>query len=179
VALVSGVLIGWTIEKAIIESLGILGWIRSLTLAAVAIAAPLLTAGAASSGTAVPSFARVLARAEDRPRDPLTLALGAVLIATAMMALEAALGLVFDPRYRDFPFTALTAAAVPYLVLAFVQPRGNGRLGVAETVMAATLGASAVYIVLNEGLANWQALWLAAALAALAVSLLRLRAEPN
>jgi glucan 1,3-beta-glucosidase len=179
IALVAGALIGWTGEKAIIESLGLVGWVRSLTLVAAAIAAPLLAAAALASGVAVPGFATILARAGDRPRDALALALGGVAIVTAVVALEGALGLVFDPRYRDFPFTALTGAAVPFLVLSVAPPRHNARRGVAETVMAAALAASAVYVVVNESLANWQALWFAAALAALAVSLLRLPAAPD
>ena len=40
---------------------------------------------------------------------------------------------------------------------------------------AVTLAASAVYIVLNESFENWQALWFAAMLAVLAVTLFRLR----
>jgi glucan 1,3-beta-glucosidase len=178
IALVAGGLIGWTVEKAIIESLGMIGWVRSLTLVAVAMAAPLLAAAALASGVPAPGFAVILARAGDRPRDLLVLALGAVLIVTAVVALEVALGLVFDPRYRDFPFTALTAAAVPFLVLSAARAR-QARRGVAESVMAATLAASAVYVAVNESLANWQALCFAAALVALAVSLLRLPAEPD
>jgi glucan 1,3-beta-glucosidase len=49
----------------------------------------------------------------------------------------------------------------------------------AETVAAATLALSAVYIVFNETLANWQALWFAAGLLVLAVSLLPERAAPD
>jgi glucan 1,3-beta-glucosidase len=178
VALTAGLCIGWTAEKAVIESLGFAGTLRSLTLLAAAIAAPLLAAAALASDTAVASFAQVLARAADRPRNPLGLALGGILILTALVALEVALGLVFDPRYRDFPFTALTAAALPYLLLGFMTER-RGRRGVAETVMAAALGASAAYVAVNESVSNWQALWFAAALVALAVSLLRLRAAPD
>jgi asparagine N-glycosylation enzyme membrane subunit Stt3 len=40
---------------------------------------------------------------------------------------------------------------------------------------AVTLAASAVYIVLNESFENWQALWFAAMLAVLAVTLFRSR----
>ena len=38
-----------------------------------------------------------------------------------------ALALAFDPRYRDFPFAPLTAAAVPFLLLALLVPRPRGR----------------------------------------------------
>ena len=44
---------------------------------------------------------------------------------------------------------------------------------------AAVLVLSAAFIVWNETLANWQALWFAATLAALAFSLLRTRDAPG
>ena len=48
------------------------------------------------------------------PRGPLSrLALDAA--RAVVLAVQAALGLVFDPRYRDFPFAPLTGAAVPLL----------------------------------------------------------------
>ena len=74
-----------------------------------------------------------------------------------LLALQAALGLVFDPRYRDFPFAPLTAAVVPFLVLMFAVPRPRGARAVAETVAGAALIASAGYIAINESFANWQA----------------------
>jgi glucan 1,3-beta-glucosidase len=49
----------------------------------------------------------------------------------------------------------------------------------AETLAAAMLAASAVYIAINETLANWQALWLAAGLIGLAVILVRARDVPG
>ena len=42
----------------------------------------------------------------------------------------------------------------------------------AEMAAAGVLGLSAVYIVFNESVANWQALWFCAGLAALAVTTL-------
>jgi glucan 1,3-beta-glucosidase len=49
----------------------------------------------------------------------------------------------------------------------------------AETVAAATLALSAIYIVFNESFANWQALWFCAGLLALAVTLLPGPAEQD
>jgi glucan 1,3-beta-glucosidase len=178
-ALAPGILAGWAVENALIESLGIGGWFRSLAVVVACIAAPLLTAAALQSDAAIPGFAQVLARVSDRLRQPLPLALGAVLILISVLALESALGLVFDPRYRDFLFAPLTAATIPYLVLAFMRPPPMGARGAAEVVLAAALAICAVYIALNEGFANWQALWFCAALLALALTLLRLRAAPG
>jgi hypothetical protein len=103
------------------------------------------------------------------------LVLGLALIVLAVVAVQVALGLVFDPRYKDFPFAPLTAATVPYLVLAVLQRQRTGTRGIVETMFATLLGACAIYIALNETLANWQALWFAAVLLGLAVSLLQAR----
>lgn len=178
-ALAPGILVGWAIENALIESLGAGGALRSLALLAAAVAAPLLTAAALVSGASIPSFAQVLARAPDRLRDPLTFALGLVLVTIGLLAMERALALSFDPRYRDFGFAPLTAAVAPYLMLVFARPSIGGARGMAEMVMAGALALCALYIGVSEGLANWQALWCCAALLALALTLLRLRAAPG
>ena len=77
IALLSGSVIGWTIANVPLESLTIGDWMRSLAWAAVALLAPIVAAAATVRGVAIPSFARVLARRAERPRDPLALALGA------------------------------------------------------------------------------------------------------
>ena len=177
-ALAPGILIGWAVDNAPVESLGLGGWLRSLAIVAVALAAPLLTAMAVASGVSVPGFAQVLARAPDRLRDPFRFALGAVLVLIGVLASERALGLAFDPRYRDFGFAPLTAAIVPYLVLVLLRASAGAR-GAAEVAMAAMLAICAIYIAINESLANWQALWCSGALLALAVTLVRVRAAPG
>ena len=96
-----------------------------------------------------------------------------------LVTVEAALGLVFDPRYRDIPFAPLTAAAVPFLVLLVTTPRPIGRRAAAETAAAAVLAVSAVYIVFNETFANWQAVWFCAGLIGLAVILALVRDVPS
>jgi uncharacterized membrane protein YdfJ with MMPL/SSD domain len=83
--------------------------------------------------------------------------------------------LVFDPRYRDFAFAPLTAAAVPFLLLQITGPHATGPRALAEVVSAGVLLACAAYIAINETFANWQALWFCAALLGLAVSLARAR----
>src|SRR5712691_10708359 len=95
-AFASGSVIGWTIANVPLESLTAGDWARSLAWAAVALIAPIIAAAAAGAGVAIPSFARVLARKGDRMQDRLALALGAVLIALAVLSVQAALGLVFD-----------------------------------------------------------------------------------
>jgi glucan 1,3-beta-glucosidase len=178
-AAVAGTLIGWTAENVPLESLTLGDWLRSLAWALLALAAPIAAASALAAATPVPSFRRVLGRRDERVRDRLALSLGALRIALTVLGVAVALGLTFDPRYRDFPFAPLTGAAVAFVVLMPRRPaRRDLRLS-AETVAAATLALSAIYIVFNESFANWQALWFCAGLLALAVTLLPGPAEQD
>ena len=178
-AAVAGALLGWTIEKTALESLGIGGWTRGSALLALAIAAPLVGAVALMRRTPVPSFAAVLRGTDRRPDGWVGFATGISFVVLCALAAQVALGLVFDPRYRDFPFTALTAGAWPFLLPGMAIREAGVHRGAAETVCAAVLGLSAVYIVLNEGWANWQALWFAATLVGLVIALLRPAGVPS
>jgi exo-beta-1,3-glucanase (GH17 family) len=179
IALAPGVLIGWAVANAPLESLGLGGWLRSLPLVAVAVAAPLITAASVGAGISIPSFAEILGHRSETPaRGSLHFALGAVLVVIGVLATERALGLTFDPRYRDFGFAPLTAAVVPYLVLTVRRP-SVGMRGTAEMAMAITLALCAAFIVFNETVANWQALWCSGALLLLALTLARVRAAPG
>ncbi len=178
IALAPGLFAGWAVANVPLESLGLGGWTRSLALAAVALAAPILAAVAVARDISIPAFAQVLAQSSERLRDLPALALGAVMIAVGLLATERALILTFNPRYIDFAFAPLTAAIAPFLVLALLRPSAGMR-GTAEAVMAGVLGICAIYIAFNESFANWQALWCCAALLALAFTLLRSRAAPG
>ena len=158
-----------------VESLGVAGWLRSLAFVGVAALTPPIVSVATMRGAPLPRFSALLGPVAGRVRDSLTIVVGALLIATTLLAILAALGLVFDPRYRDFPFAPLSAAVVPFYVHSATMPRPLGRHGSAEWAAAGTLALSVPYIVLNESIANWQSLWLCAAFAALAFSLARVR----
>jgi exo-beta-1,3-glucanase (GH17 family) len=168
VALAAGTLIGWTLRNVPLESLGASGWAMSLAFAALAVLAPLAGAAALARGIAVPRFAAMLG-AEAWPVSRLARVLGVLLLVLCVLAVAIALSLVFDPRYRDFPFAPLTAAAVPFLMLALLTP--GARRGLAETVAAGVLALCALFIAWNEGIANWQSLWLCAVLLALGLTL--------
>jgi exo-beta-1,3-glucanase (GH17 family) len=173
------VLIGWTIETVAVESFSVGSWLRSLSFAAIAAAAPIVCAAGYGAGRAPPAFALLLGGRAGERRDGLNWALGGTQIALMLVTVEAALGLVFDPRYRDIPFAPLTAAALPFLVLALVAPRVTGPRAMAESVAAGAFVLAAVYIAFNETLANWQSVWFCAGLVVLAVSLARARAAPG
>lgn len=177
-SLLPTVLFGWTIEAVAVESYTLGGWLRSLAFAAVAAAAPIVCALACAAERPLPTIAAVLGRRGDG-RDGLSTALGAVLIALVLLAVEAALGLGFDPRYRDISFAPLCGAVFPFLVVLLFTPRPSGPRVVAERAAAFVLAASAVYIALNESFANWQADWLCAGLVALAFILALARDAPG
>jgi hypothetical protein len=126
-----------------------------------------------------PAFASIVGAKSERARDPLALTLGVLLIVLTVLAVQSALALSFNPRYRDFPFAPLTAAALPFLLLGFVAAPVAGARSRAETIASAVLVPCAVFIIWNETLANWQALWFATALALVAFSLLRARVAPG
>src|SRR5262245_18587439 len=175
IATISGSLIGWTFELVPLESLTAGDWLRSLAWAAAAVLTPIVAAYAAATGKGIASFAQVLNRGATP--DGVPTALGFLVVVLALLSTHAALGLVFDPRYRDFPFAPLTAAAVPLLFLA--DWRLPLKPPAAELVMALTLVGAATYVVCNEGLANWQACWLGAGMAALAITLFQARDAPS
>jgi exo-beta-1,3-glucanase (GH17 family) len=178
-ALIGGVLIGWAIENVPIESLGIGGWLRSLALCAVAsLSAPLFSI-ATVCGIPAPRLSQIIGPIKSQATHPVPLSIGIIVIATMLLTIEVALGFVFDPRYKDFPFAPLTAAAVPFLTHSFAVSPSSGERGVAELTAASLLSLCVFYILPNEGLANWQSLWLCVAFIAFAIGLTRVRDVPN
>ncbi len=113
------------------------------------------------------------------PDQAIAFALGACLVVLVVLAVQSALGLVFNPRYRDFPFAALTAATVPFVVLMASWPTRKDLRANAETVAALVLALCAIFIVLAETVANWQALWFGGLLVLLALTALRAAPAPG
>jgi hypothetical protein len=172
------VLFGWTFETIPVESYTVGGWLRLLSFAAIAAIAPIVCATACALSRPIPTFAVLLGgRGELRPA--LTWTLGLTFIVVVLFAVQAALGLVFDPRDRDIDFAPFTAAIVPFLVLFFSMPRQIGVRAIAERVAACVLALSAIYVVLNESFANWQAAWFCALLLCLAFILALARDAPD
>ena len=79
------------------------------------------------SGRALPTFLELLGPRDQRSGAVLTILLGAALLVTTLIGAETALGFVFDPRYRDFPFAALTMAVVPFATLMLLNRPQEGR----------------------------------------------------
>lgn len=180
-AALAGIFVGLAIEKVPVESLGAGGWIRSIALVLLAALIPLAASAGIMRKIAIPPFAAVLATLRPNFTWRLTTALGLMLVALTLVVIQIALGLVFDPRYKDFPYVPLSAAVVPFLLLSLTTATPRRRYGAAEIVSAATLGLSATYILFNETVANWQSVWFCALIVMLAVTLFRSRdaAAPN
>jgi exo-beta-1,3-glucanase (GH17 family) len=175
-ATTAGILLGVAADKLFYESYGFGGWLGWGALLAAAIASPLLCANALMSGRALPTFLELFGPREARAQSILTMILGAALVVTTLIGAETALGFVFDPRYKDFPFAALTMAVVPFSALMLLNRPQDGARPIAEAVFAGLFAASALYTVFNEGADNWQSLWTCAAYFLLAVTLWRARA---
>jgi glucan 1,3-beta-glucosidase len=130
------------------------------------------------SGRALPTFLELVGPREGRRRSLPMLMLGGTLAVTTLIAVETALGLVFDPRWRDFPFAGLTMAVVPFSTLTLLNRPDSDTRPVAEAVFAGLLAAAALYILFNEGLENWQSLWTLAAYLLLGTTLWPARFAP-
>ena len=155
----AGILLGVAADKMLYESYGIGGWLRWGSLLAAGTAAPLLGAHALMSGRSLPTFLELLGPRPGRTKSVSTALLGIALLVTTLIGTETALGFVFDPRYRDFPFAALSMAVVPFAALTLVNRPQSGVRPIAEAVFGALLMGSALYIGFNEGPDNWQSLW--------------------
>ncbi len=171
-AAAGGGLISLAVERMAYESLYVSGWVHSIVLVALALAVPPLAAIAVMRGTGMASFSQTLARSNGPSIAWPALCLGFAAVVVSVLAIEIALGLVFDPRYRDFPYSPLTAAIVPIVLVALIAPVSGGDRR-AERLAGGTLVLSAIYIAFNESFVNWQSLWLCALILALGAILLR------
>lgn len=174
-ATTAGILLGIASDKMYYESYGFGGWLCWGLLLAAGIASPLLSSHALMSGRALPTFLELLGPRETRTRSVLTILLGIVLAVTTLVAAETALGFAFDPRYRDFPFAALTMAVVPFSTLTLLNRPQQGSRPIAEAVFAGLLTAATLYTGFNEGADNWQSLWTCAVYLLLALTLWQAR----
>jgi exo-beta-1,3-glucanase (GH17 family) len=174
-ATVGGILFGVSVENALYESYGFAGLIRQGSLLMAATVLPLLCANALMSRRALPAFVELIGPREMRTGSLPALLLGAALLVTALVAAEIALGLMFDPRSRDFPFASLTMAAVPIWTVTLLNRRKLAVCATSEAVFAGLFAAAALHVLLSEGVQNWQSLWTAAAFFLLGTALWRSR----
>jgi hypothetical protein len=174
-ATVGGILLGLACDKLYYESYGFGGWLCWGLLLAMGVLSPLLCTHALMSGRSLPIFLDFLGPRELRTRSVSTVLLGLVLAITTVIAALTALGFVFDPRYKDFPFAALSMAVVPFSTLTLLNRPAQGTRPIAEAVFAGLLASSILYIGPNEGPENWQSMWTCAVYLLLALTLWQAR----
>ncbi len=172
----AGALLGIGADKMYYESYGVGGWLFWGLLLAAGIASPLLGAQALISGRSLPTFLELIGPANYRGRSWPAAMLGLVLAVTTVIGADTAVGLAFDPRYKDFPFAALTMAVVPLAALSLLNRPKEGSRPIAEATFAALLVMTAIFTGFNEGSDNWQSLWTCAIYVLLGATLWRARA---
>ncbi|HLZ00949.1 MAG TPA: beta-(1-6) glucans synthase [Bradyrhizobium sp.] len=171
----AGCLLGIAADKMVYESYGVGGWTQWGALLAAGLVASVFGANALVSGRSLPTFLDMFGPRGDGLRlAPSMWCLGAALVVTTVIATETALGFVFDPRYRDFPYASLSMAVVPFACLLLNRPQSGSR-PLAEQVFAGLLAISAIYVGVHEGSNNWQSLWTCAGYLLLAFTLWRAR----
>jgi exo-beta-1,3-glucanase (GH17 family) len=178
-ATTAGILLGVAADKMLYESYGLGGWLAWGSLLLAATASPLFCANALMSGRPLPTFLELLGPRDYRNRSALAVVLGLALIVTTVIGAQTALGFVFDPRYKDFPFAALTMAVVPFAALTLLNRPKAGTRPIAEAVFAGLFAGAALYTGINEGPDNWQSLWTCAVYLLLAVTLWQARAAQS
>ena len=174
-ATICGILLGVAADKMVYESYGFGGWLGWGALLAAGTVSPILCTNALMSGRPLPTFLELFGPREIRMGSVLPILLGLALVVTTVIGASTALGFVFDPRYKDFPFAALTMAVVPFSMLGLLNRPKQGARPIAEAAFAGLLAASAVFTAINEGAANWQSLWTCAIYALLAITLWQAR----
>ncbi len=178
-ALASGLVFGLAAANLPIEGEIPADRLRAAFLLVLSLVVPMAAAYALARGDRLTGFAKALDPAHWRAGDLVAVTLSLLLAMTVVAAIHVALGLVVDPRYKDFPLAALTGPVIALAVLAFAGDPLHSPHGAAERMAAAVLAGSALFIALNEGLANWQAMLFAALLLVLALTCLRAKAAPG
>jgi exo-beta-1,3-glucanase (GH17 family) len=153
--------------------------LRGAAMLVLALIVPIAAAFALAKDDRLRGFAKVLDPSQWRSPDSVEIVVAALLVATVIAAIHVALGLVFDPRYKDFPLASLTGPVIALCVFAFMSNASSLKPGAAEIAAAVLLAGSGLFVITNEGVANWQALMFAGLLFSLALSCLRAKAAPG
>jgi exo-beta-1,3-glucanase (GH17 family) len=177
IALGSGLVFGWAALSLAVGNIESGDRFRAVAMLVLALVVPMAASYAVARGDRLPGFAAALDTSRWRGHNLVEVILAALFAATVVAAIHVALGLVFDPRYKDFPLASLTGPVAALAVIASASAHTPPRPGSAEIAIAAVLTGSALFIIANEGIANWQALWFASLLVVL--SLTALRASPG
>lgn len=100
----AGVLFGVAAQKMFYESHHAGSWLLWGALLVAATGSPVFGVNALMSGRAPPTFLELLGPKDYRTLSVLAMMHGLILIVTVVIGAETALGFMFDPREKDFPF---------------------------------------------------------------------------
>jgi exo-beta-1,3-glucanase (GH17 family) len=174
IALAAGSFIGWAVADMPLQNQTITDWAHAGSVLVLGFVVPPVAASSIVLRIPLEGLAAILDPARRRRLRPLARVVTLLFLLVVALAIQQALVVVFDSN-ADIPFAVLTGPAVAWLVLSFQQAPSGGRDGAAERVAACFLAAAAVWITISESVWNWQALWFAAILLALAWSCRRAR----
>jgi exo-beta-1,3-glucanase (GH17 family) len=159
IALGAGLVFGWAVLGLPMEPPEPGDRLRSAGMIALSLLVPMAAAGAVARSAPLGCLAVALNAPLRRGLNAWTMLLAILFAATLVAAIHVALGLVFDPRYKDFQLALLSGPVVALAVVALVKEPATPLAGIAEWVAAGVLVGSGLFVVFNEGIANWQALW--------------------
>jgi len=178
IALSAGLVFGWAALGLPMEPPEPGDRLRSAGMIVLSLLVPMVAAGVVSQNAPLGNLAVALNAPLRRHVNGWSLMLAVLFAATVVAAIHVTLGLVFDPRYKDFQLALLSGPVAALAIVAFLEPV-RPVAGVAEWVASALLTGSALFVVFNEGIANWQALWFGSLLVALALTVLRATPAPG
>ena len=173
IALGAGLVFGWAVLGLPMEPPEPGDRLRSAGMIVLALLVPMIAAGAVTRSAPLGSLAVALNAPLGHRLSAWSVLLAILFAATLMAAIHVALGLVFDPRYKDFQLALLSGPVVALAVAALVKEPATPLPGIAEWVAAGLLLGTGVFVVFNEGIANWQALWFVGLLLLLALTAYR------
>jgi exo-beta-1,3-glucanase (GH17 family) len=179
IALSAGLVFGWAALGLPMEPPEPGDRLRSAGMIVLSLLVPMLAAGAVARSMPLAALAVALNPPLRRQVDAWSLLLAILFAATLVAAIHVALGLVFDPRYKDFQLALLTGPVVALAIVGLAKARVRHEPGMAERVAAGLLTFSALFVTFNEGVANWQALWFGGLLVLLALTALRAAPAPG
>jgi exo-beta-1,3-glucanase (GH17 family) len=173
IALGAGLVFGWAVLGLPMEPPEPGDRLRSAGMIVLSLLVPMAAAGAVAHSAPLGSLAVAL-NAPLRQRLSAWSVLLAILFAgTLVGTIHVALGLVFDPRYKDFQLALLSGPVAALAIVSFFKKPATPLAGIAEWVAAGVLAGSALFVGFNEGIANWQALWFGGLLLVLALTAYR------
>ncbi|MCK0197654.1 beta-1,6-glucan synthase [Ancylobacter sp. 6x-1] len=174
-AFASGIGIGWAFALVPVQSRDWGLWVRGIVMLLLALAVPLVTTYGIGAGARQVGLVTALEPTARRAASCVERAVAFLQVAALVLAAQITAGLVFDPRYRDFEFAGLTPILVGLAAYAFVaQPRPAGGERHADWIAGGFFALAGLFVIVNERLANWQALWTGTLLVLFGLALLRL-----